>query len=281
MLGPTFSPWVDIDLEVGLEAFDRALRAAVALRTAGLEFVHAPVVRPDGGVLARLGEDYAVSVFAFVDGESRAIDEYSDEQRGRVLEALGRMHAASGVAASGIASRDSLTVPFWSRFLATLDDLGSPWTGGAFGEAARLLLRESADALRDVFDRGDALADAVRAAENPWVVTHGGLFAPNVIFAEHDRLLLVDLDNMCVAPRERDLRLFEPLSDRDWAAYVSGGSSVEMDPVAVDLYRHVGDLWCVCTLSEDFRSPHVGDADIRHQWMVFQNAVSRSVRLLE
>src|SRR5205807_2939780 len=37
------------------------------LRQTGLEFVHAPIRKPDGEVLTRLG-DYAVSVFPFIDG---------------------------------------------------------------------------------------------------------------------------------------------------------------------------------------------------------------------
>ncbi|HUP86521.1 MAG TPA: hypothetical protein VM143_12705 [Acidimicrobiales bacterium] len=62
MMGPTYESWLEVDLDAGFDVLDRAFRTALALRRAGLEFVHAPIARADGEVLIRL-EDYAVSVF--------------------------------------------------------------------------------------------------------------------------------------------------------------------------------------------------------------------------
>ena len=80
--GPTFEPWVDLDLDSGLDGLDRAFRTAVALRDGGLAFVHAPTTRPDGGVVSRLGDDYAVSVFPFIRDASHSHDD-RDRTRSR------------------------------------------------------------------------------------------------------------------------------------------------------------------------------------------------------
>src|SRR5215471_13552058 len=275
MMGPTFVPWFDVDLDRAYDALDRAFRAAVALQRAGLDFVHAPVTRPDGGVLTRLGE-FAVSVFPFIDGIS---DTRDSGLRSRLLEALGKLHAATDAVPSGLLQRDSLTVPLKPRFLDSLDDLEAPWTQGPYGESARLLLQPKADAMRNLFHRCDELGDAVRAAGRPWVVTHGQVHAANVVRAAGDALLLVDLECLAIAPRERDLGTWgndlDPKTDEDWAAYSAPGQRLDIDPTAVELYRLIGLLWGICADTALFRSPHVDNADTRHEWQNLQTALSQ------
>lgn len=274
MLGPTFVPWLDVDLDAAFDSLDRAFRTAVTLRQAGLEFVHAPIAQPDGEVLTRLG-DYAVSVFPFIDGVS---DMHGDEQRHDLLAELGRLHAATDAILPGLPQRDTLTVSLKPRFLESLDDLRTPWTNGPYGEPARLLLQARVGAIQERFRRCDELAEAVRAGEKPWVVTHGQMHAANIIRTRDDVLLLVDWDCVALAPRERDLGTWgndlDPKTDEDWAAYTSAGQPRDIDPAAIELYRYIGLLWGVCADTELFRSPHVDDADTRHEWKNLQIALS-------
>lgn len=274
MGGPTFMPWLDVDLDAAFEALKRAFGTAAALRQTGLEFVHGPILRPDGEVLMRLG-DYAVSVFPFIDEIS---DTPSDAKRHRLLEAIGRLHAAADSIPSGLPQHDSLTVPLKPRFLDTLDDLESPWTTGPYGERARLLLQPRADAIRDLFGRCDQLAYAVRAAGKPWVITHGQMHAANIVHTRNDTLLLVDWDCVALAPRERDLGTWDneldPKTDEDWAAYTAAGQPPDIDPVASELYQHLGLLWPICADTAIFRSPHADNADTRHEWNNLQTALS-------
>lgn len=276
MMGPTFSPWVDVDLDAAFDALDRAFRTAVALRQAGLEFVHAPITRADGEVLARLG-DYAVSVFPFIDGIS---DTPGGDGRHRLLATLGRLHAATDALPPGLPQHDMLTVPLIPRLLESLDDLRSPWANGPFGEPARLLLQNSVSAIRHLISRCDELAVAVRAADKPWVVTHGQMHAGNVVRTRGDvLLLLVDWDCAAVAPRERDLGTWandlDPKTDEDWAAYTSAGQPRDIDLAAIEFYRHIGLLWGICADTYIFRGPHVDDADTRHEWKNLQTALSK------
>jgi spectinomycin phosphotransferase len=275
MMGPTFVPWLEVDLDAGYEVLDRAFQTVAALRAAGLEFVHAPITRPDGAVLTRLG-DFAVSVFPYIDDIS---DEPMPDRRHRLLSALGELHAATGVVPQGLPQRDTLTVPLRPRFLAALDDLRRPWDTGPYGEPARLLLESRADAIRDLFRRCDEVGDAVRAADRPWVVTHGQVHELNVVRTHDGRLLLVDWDCVAVAPRERDLGTWEneldPRTEDDWAAYTAAGEPRDIDRTAAELYALVGLLWTICADTELFRSPHVDSGDTRHEWRNLEHALAQ------
>ena len=137
-------------------------------------------------------------------------------------------------------------------------------------------------AILDLFDRCEELAEAVRAAGNPWVVTHGQVHAENVIRSADDTLLLVDWECVAVAPRERDLGTWgnqlDPKTDDDWAVYTAAGQPRGIDPAAVELYRHIELLWGICADTALFRSPHVDNPDTRHEWSNLQTALSRMDR---
>lgn len=276
--GPTFDPWVTPDLEAGLDGLDRAFRTAVSLRDAGLEFVHAPITRPDGAVVARLGDDYAVSVFPFIEGASNSI---TDLDRPRLLEAVGRLHACTDAIPADLPRRDSLTVPIRFQFFESLDTLDTDWNQGPFGPSARRLLRDSQSLIRDLWHRCDELADEVRSAGVEWVITHGQLHSGNVLRSNGGVPILIDWDCVALAPRERDLGrhwggLAEPKTRDDWAAYASAGVSVGVSPAAVDLYWHIGLLWDLCVSTGALRSPHVDDPDTRHMWTMLQSVLSEA-----
>jgi spectinomycin phosphotransferase len=274
MMGPTYRPWLEVDLDAAFDVLDRAFRTAIALRHAGLEFVHAPIAQPNGDVLARLGA-YAASVLPFIEGISGTPP---GDARRLMLTALGRLHAATAAVPPGLAQRDTLRVPLVPRLLLWLDDLESPWSNGPYGESARLLLQQGIGPIRALIDRCEQLADAVHAAASPWVATHGQMHMGNVVWTTADELLFVDWDCAAIAPRERDLGAWgndlAPKTDEDWAAYRGPGEPRDVDPTAVDLYRHVALLWTICADTEVFRSPHVDNADARHEWSNLQRALT-------
>lgn len=276
--GPTFDSWVIPDLEAGLDGLDRAFRTAVALRDAGLEFVHAPITRPDGAVVARLGDDYAVSVFPFIEDASNSI---TDMDRPRLLEAVGRLHASTDRIPADLPRRDSLTVPIKFQFFEILDTLETDWNQGPFGPAARRLLCDKESLIRDLWDRCAELADEVRYAGVDWVITHGQLHSGNVLRAKGGVPILIDWDCLALAPRERDLGrhwggLAEPQTRQDWAAYASAGQAVGVNPSAVDLYWHIGLLWDICVSTGALQSLHVDDPDTRHMWTMLQAVLSEA-----
>lgn len=171
-----------------------------------------------------------------------------------------------------------MTVPLVPRFLMLLDDVESPWTNGPYAEAARQLLQQSVHPLRRLVSRCTELADAVRGAGKPWVLTHGQMHGGNIVWTKKGDLLLVDWDCATIAPRERDLGTWandlDPKTDDDRAAYSAAGEPPELDPTAIELYRNVSLLWTICADTEVFRSPHDDDADARHEWNNLRTALS-------
>ena len=256
MFGPTFDPWVTPDLESGLDGLDRAFRTAVALRDGGLDCAHAPTTRPDGAVVAGLGDDYAVSVFPLVDGASHSM---TDVDRPRLLEAVGRLHACTDVVPADLPRRDSLTVPIRSQFFESLDTLHSSWNHGPFGQSARRLLRENQSLLRDIWHRCDELADEVRGSRVEWVIARPVALRECAVGqqwrAHTDRLGLCRPGTARARLGQALGGLAEPKTREDWAAYTAAGVGAGVNPSAVDLYWHIGLLWGLCVSTETLRFP--------------------------
>jgi hypothetical protein len=83
---------------------------------------------------------------------------------------------------------------------------------------------------------------------------------------------------VAVAPRERDLGTWgndlDPRTEDDWAAYAPGGQPRDIDPTAAELYNCIALLWGICADTALFRSPHVDNGDIRHEWTNLRDALS-------
>jgi len=253
------------DVFVGL---DRAFRTAAALREAGLEFVLAPVRSCVGSVLHRLDERYAIRVEPFVDGVAGASGEFEQpEERRRMGTLLGRLHAASGSAPHGLASRQDFALPGREALEEAFAELETPWDHGPFAEPARELLREHADGVRNRLRAYDQLAARVR--EEPsggWVVTHGEPHSANVIRDASGDLLLVDWDTTLIGPRERDLWMVLDADLTGWDEYREMVGSVPLNERALGLYRERWALAEICIYVAEFRRPHEETEDTRTSW---------------
>jgi spectinomycin phosphotransferase len=251
----------------------RSLRTASALRSAGLEFVHAPTPDMCGDVLRRFN-DFAVSVHEFVDGDSHGFDEvFQGADRHRLLEMVGRMHAAGDAVPSDLPRRDTLQVPLRQTFFAALDDLDRPWSGGPYSEPARHALIDRSASIRALFDTYDEFAAVVAEGSDEWVVTHGEPHAGNVMRAVNGDFVLIDWDTVAIGPPERDLWMIEPQDSDDRAAYAAGGGSGRPDPVAIQLYRSGWALGELANYTAEFRAPHVEDPNTRVAWGGFTSSL--------
>lgn len=268
-------PWMAEDPDDVFDGLDGAFRTAVALRSIGLEFVHAPTQRPEGGVLCSIGSHYAMSVFSFVDGRSSTFHERpTDPERRVVLSALGRLHGSTDDMPAGLTRRDSLEIPLRTRLFENLEDLGSTWTGGPFSEPTRQLLLRSSARVRDMFAAYDELTAVVDAAGDRWVITHGEPHAGNVMWTVDDELVLIDWDTVALAPRERDLWMLAPKDDQEWRAYASAGGSRDMRPASVELYRLRWSLSEIADYVGLFRSAHRDDPNTTVAWSGLQAYVT-------
>lgn len=114
-------------------------------------------------------------VSVYLDGRR---PDFQTDERARVAELVGRLHAFSPAPTS---------TPRWELpLLATairqlLETLGASWSEGPYGEPARSLLTRSAEGIQALLAHFEQLSDRLVASDEPWVVTHGEPHAGDVL----------------------------------------------------------------------------------------------------
>jgi spectinomycin phosphotransferase len=261
------------------EAFEHLaspFRMASALRNmAGLPFVVGPHLLRNGDPIGRLNRQYSLAVFPFLNVEETEFGEFKDlSDRDEALRLVGRIHnATDDVAAAGL-RRDSLDVPnreFLENSFETLDD---SWEAGPYSEAARLLLREHLQGVRDRLNRFDALVGLVMADTTGWVVTHGEPHAGNVVRVRGGGMVIVDWDTAVIAPRERDLWMLVNESNPDWSAYRDVTGVRELSDETMMAYRLWWDLSEIAVYVLWCRTPHERTEEMAIAWESLQEYLS-------
>lgn len=242
---------LDRDPDGAHRALDRAFRAARALREGGLAFVVAPLPTADGCVLERLNGHFSVSVLPYVAGSPGRFGAYESaaERRG-VLERLAVLHAATDLV-EGLAGAEDFRLAGRGELAAALRRLDRPWQAGPYSEPARELLGAMAPNLQAALTLYDQLAVQVRAAGEPFVVTHGEPHRANVIFTA-DGAQLIDWDTILLAPAARDLWML--------VDFRAGESA------ALSLYRLAWDLKDIAAYVGVFGRPHTDSEDTAKAW---------------
>jgi spectinomycin phosphotransferase len=239
-------------------ALERAFRTAAVLRDeAGLDFVVAPSPDHEGIVTRRLDDRYSVTVSPFIEGQSSTWGPYeSPDDRRRMGDVLGRLHAATEHVPDGLPRREDFVLPARDALAEALVDLDRPWTSGPFAEPARQLLRSSAHDIAQRLREYDELVARVREREESWVVTHGEPHRANVIRDPQGGVHLVDWDTTLIAPRERDLHIVLDEDLTGWHEYVANAGSTSLDDEAMELYRRWWELSDITIPVQLFRRSH-------------------------
>ncbi len=250
-------------------ADDSALRAAMATARAlrdeaGLAFVVAPRPGQDGQAVQRLAGRWSVAVFPAIDGTGwPSAAEQTPEERGSLVDLLGRLHLATPYVAA-TARADELAVDGRGALEEAMARLTERWAGGPFSEPARALVAEYADDVRRRLATHDDGAAGIRARDEPWVVTHGEP-KPDNWLATTTGPLLVDWDTALLAPAARDLWLVESGTGSELRRYTEvTGRTVLVDDLGY--YRLRWALVDVAQYVAWFRGPHERTADSELGW---------------
>ncbi|HET7572445.1 MAG TPA: phosphotransferase [Gaiellaceae bacterium] len=257
-----------VDADDSFAALAAAFATAAALAAGGLEFVVAPLAARDGGVVQRLGPRWSVALTPYVEGESSPWGRWeSEDERRRMAGLLGRLHAATPLAAGG-PRRDDLEIQSRAALEAALVELARPWRSGPLAEPARELLAPAAPRLRRRLAAYDRLAARVRSRAD-LVVTHGEPHRANVL-RTRDGFRLVDWDTTLLAQRERDLAMVLEDDLAGWEEYaaVAAGGGVRLDRDALRLYGEWWALTDVAVYVAQFRLPHADDEQSRAAFAV-------------
>jgi hypothetical protein len=241
--------WLGDTRDAAFDGLRSAFNAALALRESGLEFVIAPIPARNGESVQRLGPQYAIALFPFVEGRAGEFGTYADGDRKAILAMLGELHSSPVAAASGLRAA-GLTIPGRRHLEAALLDLDETWTGGPLSEPARDAVRDSASELTELLSLADRLAEEAEEHGVASVVTHGEPHAANVMRTSEGRVL-VDWDTVALAPPERDLWM---LVDDD------------QNGAALDFFRLTWDLKDLAEYLNVVRSPHQENDDTMRQY---------------
>jgi spectinomycin phosphotransferase len=249
------------------ESLRRAMETAHALRwVAGCEFVVAPERSVRGHTLERLGQQFSLAVFPFVDGTS---GEFGGEHtaaggRSAVADLLVVLHAATAALPAELPARDDLAVQGQAALRLALDELDTNWVGGPYSEPARAALRLRAEGVWSALDCHASLAAKVRGSQASWVITHGEPHPGNIIQTTAGPRL-VDWDTVMLAPPERDLAVLDAGSGQELERYAQA-TGRKIDDDALQLYRIGWRLADIAIYVAQCRRPHAATEDVDAAW---------------
>jgi spectinomycin phosphotransferase len=256
------------DTDAAFAALERAFRTAAWLRDeAELDFVVAPLHDDEGVVIRRLDDRYAVTLLPLIVGESSAWGQYeSADDRLRMGDVLGRLHAVTEDLPAGLPRRDDFAVPSRAALVEALDDLERRWTSGPLAEPARRLLQAKADRVERRLEEYDDDVAEVRESSDRWVITHGEPHRANVIRDPQGGVHLVDWDTTLIAPRERDLRMVLDDDLTGWDEYLAAAGPATLNRQAMELYRRWWDLAEIAIYVDLLRRRHDRTEDTVASW---------------
>jgi spectinomycin phosphotransferase len=262
--------WLGDDRAAVSEGLRTAMDVAFALRHRhGLPFVLAPVSGRNGLTVRRLGCQYAVALFPFVDGSSAPFgQELSRGDRDRLVDMLAAVHGCTAAALP--VRRARVALPGRHDLDAALSELGDAWSGGPFSDQARELLASSVTQIRRLLATFDALADHVRTLEP--VVTHGEPHPANLMRTGTE-IMLIDWDTVGAAPPERDLWWLVGDSGEVAARRYAEATGRSVDRDALALYRLRWALDDMSIYTGVLRASHRRTAGTEQAWRALKSTV--------
>ena len=249
-------PWLGSDFDSVFHGLQAAYATASHLRSAGLEFVVAPIATISGAVAERIDERNSLSVFEHVDGQpgqwGQTLDTVGSAD---VIAMLARLHEVPAGGETIVERR--FVLPDRDGLEAALADLHRPWTGGPLSEAARHELVAHADLVASLLAEVDRVA-AATSSDAHLVVTHGEPHPGNLIQTP-DGLALVDWDTVALAVPERDLWMLA--GDDSLIADYERLTGLAVDRRALTAHRLMWSLTDLAAYTLQLRNEHQEGAD--------------------
>jgi len=264
-----YKPWLAADADAAFTLLTSCYELPRTLGSIGFTFVRAPLNDRTGAVIQRVGDRFALSVYAWVEGRGHRFGDFDDDhERDEVLRRLARLHAVTD-AVREFPMVERFAIPERSQLDRALSFDDAMWQDGPLSVPARTAIADNAVELRHALDAYD---DLVRRADaTDFVITHGEPHAANWIIAA-DGPVLIDWDTPMLAPRERDIARVIGGDIDDADAY---GTPLDRDLLL--LYQLWWDLKDVACYVDILCEPHADTEDTRKMLV----GLERSARFSE
>jgi spectinomycin phosphotransferase len=192
---------------------------------------------------------FTLALYPFIDGTTgmaRGLQEQHWVAYGAVLRAMHDTPLASQLAP--FVPRETFTAGLSEAVRALDAHIESRAFAHAIERDLAAFWRCRRAEIRALVERFEALGHDVRAARPPLVLCHADVHPNNVLIDSDEQLWIVDWDDTHLAPKECDLMMGVgglgnyPAGPRETGWFLRGYGSTDIDPVALDYYRHVRAL---------------------------------------
>ena len=187
-------------------------------------------------------DDFKMILYRFIEGKNSYEVELTDSQWLEFGAALKGIHAVQvPPALARLIPREAYSGR-WREMVKTFQaqieevDFDDP-------TAAKLaaFMKDRRGEISRLVQRAEELARALQARPMPMVLCHSDMHAGNLLLGANEALYIVDWDNPCFAPKERDLMFvrWSPVWNkaRDEALFYQGYGETEIDRMALAYYR--------------------------------------------
>jgi len=229
---------------------------------ADLSFIVAAVPTTSGSVVVPLGDNFALSVYNWLD-----VQPARDAEGVIAAGLVARLHRASTEHPTPAVVED-FRIPHRSALEAALADLERPWRAGPFGEQARTEVLAHRAAIASALEHYDALVAAAMTSSTDWCLTHGEPSGGNLVQDRTGAHYLVDWESARIAPPERDL-VDLGSSDKALDHYRQLAQSPPARADLLRLYRLWYALAETAVYLMQFRAGHTADDNMVESWQNF------------
>jgi spectinomycin phosphotransferase len=227
---------------------EATLRVPRYLLDQGVPHIVAPLPARDQRPWVEV-DDYTLALYPFIDGTTamaRGLEERHWVMYGAALRAMHDTPLAPDLAP--VVPRESFSTALGDAVRALDSDIESRTSADPVERDLAAFWRSRRAEIEALLDRFERLSRQLRDQPPPLVLCHADVHPNNVLIDSDEQLWIVDWDDTHLAPKECDLMMGVgglgnyPAGPRETGWFLRGYGSTDIDPVALDYYRHVRAL---------------------------------------
>ncbi len=236
----------------------------------------APLPARSGQLWAGL-DDFKTILYPFVEGQDGYQIPLTDRQWRDFGAALKRIHTLEIPPALRSRIRRETYSPRWREIArAFMEEIGERAYADPVAARMSAFLQDKRDAVLDLVERAERLAQALQEQPRPLVLCHSDLHAGNLLIAGPETFYIVDWDDPILAPKERDLMYpgggqfagWRTPQEEEALFYQGyypgdppGGLPAQVDPYALAYYRYERIIEDIAVYCQQIFSSNEGGED--------------------